>query len=56
VQYPIDPQVVAICTDSAALLPEPTALPLLDVNDAQAVVDFLMGSGERFAYTAPSDD
>jgi len=54
-QYPIDPQVVAICTDSAALLPEPTALPLLDVNDAQAVVDFLIGSGDRFAYTAPGD-
>jgi molybdopterin-guanine dinucleotide biosynthesis protein B len=50
VQYPIDPQVVAICTDSAALLPEPTALPLLDVNDAQAVVDFLLASGDRFAY------
>ena len=53
VQYPIDPQVVAVCTDSAELLPEPTALPLLDVNDPQAVVDFLLGSGERFAYVAP---
>ena len=53
VQYPIDPQVVAVCTDSADLLPEPTALPLLDVNDAQAVVDFLLASGERFAYVAP---
>ena len=40
VQYPVDPQVVAVCTDSAELLPEPTQLPLLDVNDAQAVVDF----------------
>jgi molybdopterin-guanine dinucleotide biosynthesis protein B len=53
VQYPIDPQVVAICTDSAALLPEPTQLPLLDLNDPQAVVDFLLRSGERFAYKAP---
>ena len=53
VQYPIDPQVVAICTDSAALLPEPTQLPLLDLNDPQAVVDFLLRSGQRFAYKAP---
>ena len=53
VQYPVDPQVVAICTDSAALLPEPTALPLLDLNDAAAVVAFLLESGERFAYKAP---
>jgi molybdopterin-guanine dinucleotide biosynthesis protein B len=54
VQYPVDPHVVAICTDSAALLPEPTSLPLLDLNDAQAVVDFLMHSGDRFAYLAPT--
>ena len=53
VQYPGDPQVVAICTDSAALLPEPTSLPLLDLNDAQAVVEFLLGSGDRFAYAPP---
>ena len=52
-QYPVDPQVVAICTDSAALLPEPTALPLLDLNNAQGVVDFLLRSGERFVYSAP---
>ena len=51
VQYPVDPQVVAICTDSAALLPEPTTLPLLDLNDAQAVVDFLLRSGDRFVYS-----
>jgi molybdopterin-guanine dinucleotide biosynthesis adapter protein len=51
VKYPVDPQVVAICTDSAELLPEPTTLPLLDLNDAQAVVEFLLRSGERFAYS-----
>ena len=49
-QYPVDPQVVAICTDSPAQLPEPTDLPVLDVNDAQAVVEFLLASGDRFAY------
>ena len=55
VQYPVDPRVVAICTDSAALLPEPTVLPLLDLNDAAEVVAFLLESGERFAYTAPAN-
>ena len=52
-QYPHDPHVVAICTDSPALLPVPTALPVLDVNDAQAVVDFLLINGDRFLYERP---
>jgi molybdopterin-guanine dinucleotide biosynthesis protein B len=52
-QYPVDPQVVAICTDSADRLPELTGLPVLDLNDPQAVVDFLRDSGERFVYRAP---
>ena len=51
-QYPLDPHVVAICTDSPEQLPEPTTLSVLDVNDAQAVVDFLIASGDRFAYRA----
>lgn len=50
VQYPVDRHVVAICTDSPERLPESTTLPLLDLNDAQAVADFLLASGERFAY------
>ncbi|HEY4069195.1 MAG TPA: molybdopterin-guanine dinucleotide biosynthesis protein B [Burkholderiaceae bacterium] len=53
-EYAIDPQVVAICTDSADRLPQPTELPVLDINDPQAVVDFLRGSGERFTYRAPA--
>ena len=52
-QYPSDRQVVAVCTDSPTLLPVPTDLPLLDLNDADAAVDFLLRSGERFAYTPP---
>jgi molybdopterin-guanine dinucleotide biosynthesis protein B len=52
-QYPHDPQVVAICTDSPALLPVPTALPVLDLNEAQAVVDFLLLSGDRYLYERP---
>ena len=54
-QYPQDPHIVAICTDSAALLPEPTGLPVLDLNDAEAVTAFLLGSGARFAYLPPAD-
>ncbi len=53
VQYPGDPHVVAVCTDSAAQLPEPTLLPVLDLNDAEAVTTFLLASGERFAYVQP---
>lgn len=53
-QYPTDPHVVAICTDSAAQLPQATSLPVLDINDAPGVIAFLLASGERFAYAAPA--
>ena len=49
-QYPDDPFVVAICTDSAAQLPAPTGLPLFDLNDPQAVLAFLLADPERYAY------
>ena len=52
-QYPLDPHIVAICTDSAARLPQPTSLPVLDLNDAPAVIAFLLGCGERFDYVRP---
>ena len=52
-QYPLDPHIVAICTDSAPLLPEPTDLPVLDLNDAEAVTAFLLARAERFRYVAP---
>ncbi|MDE2298237.1 MAG: molybdopterin-guanine dinucleotide biosynthesis protein B [Burkholderiales bacterium] len=53
-QYPLDAHVVAVCTDSAAALPEPTELPVLDLNDPEAVAAFLLHSGARFAYRAPA--
>lgn len=53
-QYPLDTHIVAVCTDSAAALPEPTALPVLDLNDPDAVAAFLLHSGNRFAYRALS--
>ena len=53
VQYTNDPHVVAVCTDSAAQLPEPTGLPLLDLNDHEAVAEFLLRNAARFEYVAP---
>ena len=50
VQYPNDPFVVAICTDSAAALPEPTGLPLLDLNDPDTIARFLLGDTQRYEY------
>src|SRR5436190_11006844 len=52
-QYPNDPFVVAICTDSADRLPAATALPLLDINDPDAVAHFLLGNPERYEYRSP---
>jgi len=31
-------------------LPEPTQLPVLDLNDPAAVVDWLISQGPRFDY------
>jgi molybdopterin-guanine dinucleotide biosynthesis protein B len=52
-QYPFDPHIVAVCTDSPAQLPELTDLPLLDLNDPDAVAEFLLHSASRFEYLAP---
>ena len=55
VQYPNDPYVVAICTDSPDRLPEPTGLPLLDLNDPEAVIHFLLADPRRYEYRSPFD-
>ena len=52
-QYPTDPYVVAISTDSPEQLPQPTGLPLLDLNDPDAVADFLLGNPARYEYLSP---
>ena len=54
-QYPADSHIVAVCTDSPQALPQPTALPLLDLNDVDAVADFLLSHPERYEYIAPQD-
>ena len=51
--YPHDPYVVAISTDSPEQLPEPTGLPLLDMNDPDAVAEFLLGNPSRYDYISP---
>jgi molybdopterin-guanine dinucleotide biosynthesis protein B len=55
-QYPHDPFVVAVATDSAQQLPEPTGLPVLDLNDADDVTRFLLGSSARYEYISPLAD
>ena len=54
VQYPHDPDVAAVCTDSPRELPEPTALPLLDLNDAASVTALLLREAARFEYVGPA--
>jgi molybdopterin-guanine dinucleotide biosynthesis protein B len=49
-QYPNDPFVVALATDSRGALPESTGLPLFDLNDPDAIVNFLLGQPERYEY------
>jgi molybdopterin-guanine dinucleotide biosynthesis protein B len=53
VNYPHDPFIVAVCTDQPDQLPEPTGLPLLDLNDPAAVAQFLLGHPSRYEYHSP---
>jgi molybdopterin-guanine dinucleotide biosynthesis protein B len=55
VQYPEDPFVVAICTDKPDRLPHPTGLPVFDLDDVDAVADFLLRNAARHEYTSPFD-
>jgi molybdopterin-guanine dinucleotide biosynthesis protein B len=49
-RYPDDDFITAIATDSPDQLPTPTGLQVLDLNDAAAVVDWLIAQGKRFDY------
>jgi molybdopterin-guanine dinucleotide biosynthesis protein B len=51
-RYPDDDFIVAIATDAPDRLPEPTLRPVLDLNDADAVAQWLVDNGERFDYDA----
>ena len=47
-----DDFVVAIATDAPDRLPEPTGLPVLDLNQADSVAQWLVDQGQRFDYDA----
>jgi molybdopterin-guanine dinucleotide biosynthesis protein B len=50
VRYPDDDFVVAIATDSPGQLPQATLRPVLDLNNVNAVADWLLDNQERFVY------
>lgn len=49
-QYPTDPFVIAIATDSASVLPQPTSLPVFDLDDADAIAQFIFAQSLRCLY------
>jgi molybdopterin-guanine dinucleotide biosynthesis adapter protein len=49
-RYVDDVFVVAIATDSPDALPQETLRPVLDLNDPEAVADWLMVNAARFDY------
>ena len=50
-RYVNDDFIVAIATDAPAQLPQATQRPVLNLNDAEAVADYLLNAQGRFAYT-----
>ena len=49
-RYPDDDFIVAIATDAPGKLPQETLRPVLDLNDADAVAQWLLDNGARFDY------
>ena len=49
-RYPHDEFIVAVATDTPAALPEATLRPVLDLNDPDAVAQWLVDNGARFEY------
>ena len=50
-RYMDDDFIVAIATDSPDQLPHPTLRPVLDLNDAEALADWLVANQDRFNYS-----
>ena len=50
-RYMNDDFIVAIATDSPELMPEATLRPVLDLDDAEALADYLLNNQERFYYS-----
>lgn len=57
-RFPADPYIVALATDDPASLPEPppASLPLLDINQPEAIADWLLAQAPRFEYRAPGEN
>ena len=51
-RYVHDPFIAAVATDSPELLPQATRLPVLDLNNPQAVVNWILANALRFEYNA----
>jgi molybdopterin-guanine dinucleotide biosynthesis protein B len=49
-RYADDPYIVALATDSPDQLPTPTLRPVLDLNQAEHLADWLLQNAERFDY------
>jgi molybdopterin-guanine dinucleotide biosynthesis protein B len=52
-QYPADPFVIAIATDSVASLPQPTGLPVFALDDVDAIAAFIQAQADRCGYVPP---
>ena len=50
-RYMMDDFIVAIATDTPEQLPHATLRPVLNLNDPEAVADYLLSAQERFVYT-----
>lgn len=48
-RYPDDPYVLAVASDGSAL-PEPTGLPVMSLDDAPALLQWLTDNAHRFDY------
>ena len=49
-QYPFDPFVIALATDSEAALPAPTGLPVFHLDDVDGVAAFILAQEARCRY------
>lgn len=52
-QYPVDPFVIAVATDSEAALPAPTSLPIFHLDDADGITAFILEQEQRCGYQPP---
>ncbi len=50
-RYPHDDFIAAIATDTPQQLPQATGLDVLDLNNPDAVAEWLVAHGERFEYS-----